>query len=225
MSFWSGVLAIVRKDLSMELRGKEIVTTSFFFALLTLVIFNFAFDMSSLEIRKSAAGILWVALLFAGALTMNRSFLYEKENDCLSALMLAPLDRSSIYFGKLISNLALMLISEVFIIPIFIVLFNINVMQKPLYQLAALLLGTTGFITVGTIIAAMSVNLRAREMLGPLLMLPVVAPVVIAAVEASGGMIRGEPAEGWWVWLEILIAFDVIYLVVSWLVFEKIIEE
>ncbi len=225
MSFWSSVFAIVRKDLAMELRGKEIVTTSFFFALLTLVIFNFAFDMTSLDVKDFAGGILWVAFLFSGALTMNRSFLYEKENGCLSALMLAPLDRSSIYFGKMIGNLVLMLVAETFIIPIFIVLFNINVMDRFFWQTAALLLGTVGFITVGTLIAAMSVNLRAREMLGPILMLPVVAPVVIAAVQMSGGLIRGEPIGGLYVWIEILIAFNVIYLVISWLVFEKLIEE
>lgn len=225
MSFWDSVIAIVRKDVAMELRGKEIVTTNFFFALITLVIFNFAFDMASAEVKDFAAGVLWVAFLFSGALTMNRSFLYEKENGCLSALMLAPLDRSSIYFGKMIGNLFFMLVTEIFIVPIFILLFNINVMDRFWWQALTLLLGTIGFTSVGSLIAAMSVNLRAREMLGPLLMLPVVAPVMIAAVEASGGIIRGEPMEDLYVWLQVLVAFNVIYLVISWLVFDKLIEE
>ena len=225
MSYWNAVLTIVQKDLAMELRGKEIFTTSFFFALLTLVIFNFAFDLSAIDIREAAAGILWVSFLFSGAISMNRSFLYEKENDCLSALMMAPLDHSSIYFGKLIGNFVLMMLTEIFIIPIFIVLFNLNVMEQFMWQAAVFFLGTLGFMTVGTLVAAMSVNLRAREMLGPLLTLPVVAPVVIAAVQASGGLIRGVPMDGLYIWIKILIAFDVIYLVVSWLVFDKLIEQ
>lgn len=225
MSFWSSVFIIVRKDIAVELKGREIVTTSFMFALLTMVIFNFAFDMIAGDTREFAAGVLWVAFLFSGALTMNRSFLYEKENGCLSALMLAPIDRSSIYFGKMIGNLLLMIITEIFIIPIFILLFNVNVMDRFFWQTIILLLGTIGFISVGTLVAAMAVNLRAREMMGPLLMLPVVAPALIAAVQASGGIIRGEPMENLFVWIEILLAFNVIYLVISWLVFDKLIEE
>ena len=118
-----------------------------------------------------------------------------------------------------------MLMAEVIIIPVFMTLFNINVMERFFWQTVVFFLGTLGFVTVGSLISAMSVNLRAREMLGPLLALPVVAPVVISAVEASGGLIRGQPVETLYIWMEILVAFDVIYLVVSWLVFDKLIEE
>ncbi len=225
MSFWAGVMAIVRKDLMMELRGKEIFVTTLMFSLIILVIFNFAFDMTAIKPEDTAAGVLWVAILFSGALSMNRSFLYEQEEGCLSALMLAPIDRSSIYFGKLITNLILTLLSVSILVPIFMVLFNINIMDRFVWQMVSFFLGVLGFISVGTLIASMSVNLRAREMMGPLLMFPVVAPVVIAAVQLSGGLVRGEPMDGLYVWLKILIAFDVIYLVISWLVFEHIIEE
>ncbi len=225
MSFWEGVIAIAVKDIRMELRGKEIFTTTFLFSMLTLVIFNFAFDMASIDKQQTAAGVLWVAILFSGSLSMNRSFLFEKEEGCLSALMLAPLDRSSIYFAKLATNLIITLLSVAFIIPVFIILFNMNVMERFLWQSATLFLGTLAFASVGTLIAAMAVNLRAREMMGPLLMLPVVSPAVIAAVKLTGGLVRGEPVEGLYVWFQILIAFNVIYLVLSWLVFEHIIEE
>lgn len=225
VSFWTDVVNIVRKDLSMELRGKEIFSTTLMFALLVMVIFNFAFDMTTIRKEDAAAGVLWVAILFSGALSMNRSFLYEKEEGCLYALMLAPVDRSSIYFGKAITNLTLNLLSIVFIVPIFIVLYNINVMERFFWQSVVFFLGSLGFISVGTLISAMSVNLRAREMMGPLLMFPVVAPVVIAAVKASGGLIHGEPLDALSIWFNILAAFDVVYLVVSWLVFEHIIEE
>lgn len=225
MGFWSGVIAIVRKDLMMELRGKEILTTTLMFSLLVLVIFNFAFDMTSIKVDDAAAGILWVAILFSGSLSMNRAFLYEKEEGCLFALMLSPLDRSSIYFGKLISNLILTLLSVAVIIPVFMALYNINVMEQFLWQMVAFFLGTLGFMSVGTLVASMSVNLRAREMMGPLLMFPVVTPVVISAVQLSGGLIRGEPVDDLMVWVHMLIAFNVVYLVVSWLVFEHVIEE
>ncbi|MGK7345973.1 MAG: heme exporter protein CcmB [Candidatus Nitrospinota bacterium M3_3B_026] len=223
--FWADVVNIVRKDLSMELRGKEIFSTTLLFALLVMVIFNFAFDMTAVRVEDVAAGVLWVAILFSGALSMNRSFLYEKEDGCLHALMLAPVDRSAIYFGKAITNFVLTMAGVVFIVPILIVLFNVNVMERFFWQSAALLLGTMGFVSVGTLISAMSVNLRAREMMGPLLMFPVVAPVVIAAVKASGGLVRGEPLEALAVWFKILLVFDVVYLVLPWLVFEHIIEE
>ena len=225
VSFWVDVITIVRKDLSMELRGKEIFTTTFLFALLALVIFNFAFDMTSVKKEEVAAGVLWVTILFSGSLSMNRSLLYEKEEGCLYALMLAPVDRSGIYFAKALANFLFAMVSVALIVPIFILLYNINIMERFFWQSAALMLGTLGFISVGTLISAMSVNLRAREMMGPLLMLPVVAPVVIAAVKASGGLIQGEPIGALRIWFSIMIAFDVIYLVISWLVFEHIIEE
>ncbi|MDH5679295.1 MAG: heme exporter protein CcmB [Nitrospinota bacterium] len=225
MGFFQSALIIAKKDLALELRGKEIVTTSVFFAILTILMFGFAFDMAQADGRHFAAGGLWVAILFSGALTMNRSFLYEKENDCLSAILLAPLDRSSIYFGKMGANFALMLVAEAFIVPVSTVIFNVNIMERFLPQLAVLLLGTLGFISVGTLVAAMSVNLRAREMLGPLLTLPVVAPALIASVEISSGLIGGEGMEQLMVWYKILVAFDLVYLVAPWLVFEKLVEQ
>jgi heme exporter protein B len=209
----------------MEARGKEILTTTLMFALLTLVIFNFAMDLTSLTVKDIAAGALWVAFLFSGSLSMNRSFLYEKEEGCLSALMLAPLDRSSIYFGKMLANLIFTLVAMAVIIPIFTVMYNINVMESFFWQSLAFFLGALGFNAVGTLISAVSVNLRAREMMGPLLMLPLVAPALIAAVKISGGLIRAEPLDGLWMWFQILVVFDVIYLALAWILFEHIIEE
>ncbi len=225
MTFFQGVKAIVAKDLSMEIRGKEIISTTFMFSLLTVVIFNFAFDMAEGNARESAAGVLWVAFLFSGALTMNRGFMYEKDEDCMSALMLAPIDRSAIFFGKMLSSLLFMLATMTIITPIFILLYNVNVMERPLWQALSFFLGATGFITVGTLIAAISVNLRAREMMGPLLLLPVVAPVVIAAVKFSGGLIMNQPVEQLMIWMKVLLIFNVVYLVVAWMVFDNIIEE
>ncbi|MBI4665749.1 MAG: heme exporter protein CcmB [Nitrospinae bacterium] len=225
MSFTHGVWAIMAKDLRMEFRGKEILTTTLTFSLLTILMFNFAMDLTSLNTKDLSAGVLWVAFLFSASLSMNRSFLYEKEEGCLSALMLAPLSRSAIYFGKLLSNLIITLLSIGVIIPVFTVLYNVNVMERFFMQSLTFFMGALGFNAVGTLIAAMAVNLRAREMMGPLLLLPVAAPALIAAVKISGGLITGAPAEDLDAWYKILAAFDVIYLVVSWLTFEHIIEE
>src|SRR3989338_5256727 len=156
LSFTHGVWAIVAKDMAMELRGKEILTTTLMFALLTLVIFNFAMDLTSLTVKDLAAGALWVAFLFSGSLSMNRSFLYEKEEGCLFALMLAPLDRSAIYFGKMIANLIFTLTAMVVIIPVFTVMYNVNVMESFFPQSLALFMGALGFNAVGTLISAVS---------------------------------------------------------------------
>ncbi|MBF0171437.1 MAG: heme exporter protein CcmB [Nitrospinae bacterium] len=225
MSFLDGVLLVMRKDLAMELRAKEIFTTTAMFSLLVVVIFNFAFDMTGIDVKAVAAGVLWVAFIFSGAVAMNRGFMREQEEGCLSALLLAPIDRSAIYFGKMLSGLLVMLATMALVTPIFMVLYNVNVMEHYLWQTLTFFLGAVGFMAVGTLISAMSVNLRAREMMGPLLLLPVVAPVIIAAVKMSGGLVRGEDLASLMVWIKILASFDVIYLVVAWLVFEHIVEE
>ena len=225
MGFFHGVITIIKKDLSMELRAKEVFTTTFMFALLTVIIFNFAVEMDASNTKQMAAGVLWVAFLFSGAISMNRSFLYEKEEGCLSALMLAPIDRSSIFFGKMATSLIVTLLTMTIIVPVFTVLFNINVMEHFFWQALSFFLGGLGFVTVGSLISAVSVNLRAREMMGPLLMLPVVVPVVISAVKLSGGLINGEEIGTLMIWVKTLAVFDVVYLVIAWLVFESIIEE
>jgi len=225
MGFFHTVWAVARKDLLMELRGKEMVSSIFIFATLTLLILNFALDMNRIDTRAAAAGAMWVAFLFAGSVTMNRSFMSEKENDCLAALTLAPVDHAAIFFGKLAANFILMTVAEAVIVPTLITLFNVNVMERPGWQALVILLGTLGFLTIGTLVAAMAVNLRARELLGPLLMLPVVSPVIIAAAQASAGLVNGAPIDELAVWFRILATFDVIYLVVAWMVFERLIED
>jgi heme exporter protein B len=225
MGFFQSAWIIAMKDLTLEARGKEILTTGVFFALITILIFSFAFDMTHADGRQYAAGALWVAIFFSGALTMNRSFMHEKDNDCMSALLLAPLDRSAIYFGKMGANFTLMLVAEAFIVPVVIVIFNVNVMERFIPQAAALFLGALGFSAVGTLVAAISVNLRVREMLGPLLALPPLMPVIMTVVPISSGLIHGEAIEGLYPNYQILAAFGVIYLTAPWILFEKLVEQ
>lgn len=215
------VMAILWKDILSELRTRDIIVSVLVFALLVIVIFNFAFDPA--RVRTVASGVLWVALTFAGVLGLNRSFVLEKDKGCLEGLMLCPVSREVIYLGKLLGNLLFMLIVAIIVLPIFFALSNLPVFNPELILIV--LLATIGFASVGTLFSAMAVNTKARDIMLPILFFPIVAPVIIAAVKSTGLVLDGEPWSSWSSWLQIMIAFDAIFLVVSSLVFEFIIEE
>lgn len=217
------VAAIFRKDVLAELRTKEMLSSMLVFALLVVVIFNFAFQLKAAEMRELGPGVLWVAFTFGGVLGLNRSFAIEKERGCLQGLMLAPVDRSGIYVAKMVGNLVFMSLVESITLPVFWVLFNLSVF--PFSLIPVIFLGTLGFVAVGTLFAAMTVNTRAREVMLPVLLLPVAVPVIVAAVRATGSVLAGEPLSAVQGWLQLLIACDVIYLVLSFLTFEYVIEE
>jgi len=216
------VLAIVWKDILSEVRTREIATSLVAFALLVIVVVSFALEPGELT-SPIAAGILWVAFTFAGVLGLSRSFVMEKDKGCLQGLMLCPVDRSLIYLGKMLSIVVFMLVVEAIILPVFVIL-----LDQPLFppQLAVIaLLATIGFAAVGTLFSALAVNTKARDVMLPLLFLPVASPVIIAAIRSSGLALSGESWGAIASWLGIMAAFDVIFLVVSLLVFEFVIEE
>ena len=216
------VLAIVWKDILSEVRTREIATSLVAFALLVIVVVSFALEPGE-QTSPIAAGILWVAFTFAGVLGLSRSFVMEKDKGCLQGLMLCPVDRSLIYLGKMLSIVVFMLVVEAIILPVFVIL-----LDQPLFtpQLAVIaLLATIGFAAVGTLFSALAVNTRSRDVMLPLLFLPVVSPVIIAAIKSSGLALSGESWGAIASWLGIMAAFDVIFLVVSLLVFEFVIEE
>ncbi len=217
------VFAIFWKDILSELRTKEIATSVLVFALLVVVIFNFAFEPGADTIGLVAPGILWVAFTFAGMLGLNRAFATEKENSSLEGLMLCPVERHVIYLGKLAGSFTFMLIVEAIITPIFLVLFNLPVYMPRLGII--IVLATLGFTSVGTLFSALSANTKARDIMLPILFLPIIVPVLIAAVKATGLVLDGGTWGDISTWLQIIIAFDVIFLVVSLLVFEFVIEE
>jgi heme exporter protein B len=223
MSLWRAVLAIVRKDVTTELRTKESLSAQLVFALLVVVIFNFAFELRMDSVNVLAPGVLWVAFTFAGILALNRSMAQEREGGCVEGLMLTPVDRSAIYLGKLIANLLFMLISEALILPIFAILFGVPVLNLVLWLV--IFLGTLGFAAVGTLFSAITVNTRAREALLPLLLFPLTVPVLIAAVKSTGALLDGHSFSEVYSWVRLLLAFDVISLVVSVLSFEYALEE
>lgn len=221
--FASKVSVIVWKDILSQLRSKDVFTSVLVFALLTIIIFNFAFDLDAESTRIVAPGILWVAFTFAGVLNLNRTFVQEKENGCLDGLLLCPVDRTVIYIGKMIGSFLFMLVVEIIMLPIFSVLYDFDLFVPKL--IVVTILATLGFAAIGTIFSAMSANTKARDIMLPILFFPMVTPIIIAAVEASALALENAPWVDFSTWLQILIAFDIVFLVVSSLIFEFIMEE
>ena len=217
------ILAILVKDVLLELRTKDILVSVAVFALLVIVIFNFALDPTPRTVAMVAPGILWVAFSFGGVLGLNRSFALEKERGNLHGLMLAPVGRDAVYFGKLLGNFLFMIVVEAAIYPVFAVLFNLPLLIPGFVPVA--LLATLGIAAVGTVFSAMAVNTRSREVMLPVLFFPVVVPVIIAAVEATGVLIRGDESADLTRWVPFMAAFDAIFLVVCPVAFSVIIEE
>ncbi|MFB0559048.1 MAG: heme exporter protein CcmB [Dehalococcoidales bacterium] len=223
MTFWRKVIAIAGKDALSEMRTRETIPSVLVFALLVIVTFNFAFGASQETLVLVAPGILWVTFAFAGVLSLNRSFILEKEEGCLEGLMVCPISREAIYVGKMLGSLLFMLIIEAIALPVFAFLFNLAVLSLQLVTITVLT--TVGFVAVGTLFSALAVNTRARELVLPILFLPIVVPIIISAVRASGLALSGEPWSGLFPWLQIIGAFDAIFLVVSFLIFTFVIEQ
>ncbi len=222
-SYLRAVGAVIWKDLSAELRSREMLSAMLVFSLLVLLIFNFALELDVRTRETLTSGILWVTFAFAGTLGLNRSMAIEKDRGCLDGLLLAPVDRSAIYFGKMLGNLVFMLIVAVIVIPVFSVLYNVNLFNSGL--ILVILLGSLGYVIVGTLLAAMAVQTRTRDILLPILLFPVVLPVLIPAVKASSGFLLGVEIEEIMPWLNLLFAYDVIFLAVSFMVFDFVVEE
>ena len=220
---WQATRAIVWKDLTAERRSRELLSAMLVFALLVILSFNFALDLDPKTRGSVASGVLWVTFIFAGTLGLNRSMATEKDRGCLDGLLLAPIDRSAIYFGKAIANLAFMLIVEAIVFPLYSVLYNVNLFLPGL--LLTVFLGSVGYVAVGTLLSSMAVQARTRDMLLPILLFPVALPVLIAAVKASAGYLGGLPLEEITPWLNLLVVYDVVFIAVAFMVFDFIVEE
>ena len=225
MNMLSGIATIVWKDLASELRTKELLSSMVIFAALTIVVFVFAFDPSKSVVKQVFPGMVWVCFIFAGTLGLNRSFVSEKSNDCLTGMVMCPVDRSVIYFGKMTANLIFLTLVEVITLPLFAILFNYQVSVDYIGSLVLVIfLGTLGFIAVGTFLAALSSNARNSEVLLPIILFPIMVPVILGAVQATAAILSGSPLSEWFSWLKILAAFDAIYLVIPFLLFEYVLE-
>jgi heme exporter protein B len=221
--YMRAVGAVVWKDLAAELRSRELISAMLVFALLVILIFNFALELDFEARDTVTAGVLWVTFAFAGTLGLNRSMAIEKDRGCLDGLLLAPVDRSAIYFGKMIANLIFMILVEMIVLPIYSILYNINLFVPGL--LLVVLLGSIGYIAVGTLLVTMAVQARTRDILLPILLFPIVLPVLLSAVKASANFLQGLELAESMNWLNLLIVYDIVFIAVAFMVYDFIVEE
>ena len=208
-------VAIARKDAISELRGRQAAGSTLFFAALVLLLFGFALGPDAERLAQAAPGLLWLAIVFGGLLTVARLHQLEAEDGAFEQLALYPVDRRAIYAGKALAGAAAMLVLGGVLLPVVAILYGVPIGPGWLPLLVAVVLGAIGFAAVGTVYAGLTVRMRAREVLLPLLLLPVVAPLLLAAVKASVAAIGGDPLGEAGSWLQLLAAFDVIMLVVG----------
>ena len=216
MSFLGQTLAIAAKDLRSEVRSKETVNASLSFALVILLLFSFAFDPDSDQIREIAGGLLWLVFAFAGTLILNRSFARELVNDCLDALIASPVSGAQLFFGKCLANYTLILIVECISLPVFAIFYNVRLPQRLALLFLVMLLGSWGLTVIGTLFSAMTVNLRLRELMLPTLVYPLLIPALMGAIQLSSVLIAGDPLGAQNVfWFRLLAAFDIIFTILS----------
>jgi len=225
MSFLHLMLAVAVKDLRAEFRTKEAVNASLAFALVILVIFSFAFDPESETAREIAGGLLWIVFAFAGTLILNRSFARELPNDCLDALIAAPIPASALFLGKALANYFLVFAVELIALPVFAIFNNVTtpVMRHLGELLLVMALGTWGITVIGTIFSALTVNIRLREVMLPMLTYPILVPALVGAMQLTALLIQGTPIgptnEAW---LKMLAGFDIVYTAASMVLVETI---
>tara|TARA_Y100000590_G_scaffold73384_1_gene80825 strand:+ start:5083 stop:5769 length:687 start_codon:yes stop_codon:yes gene_type:complete len=216
-------LAIFWKDVMYEIRSRDTLVSVLVFSLLVIVVFNFGVSPNPKNIGMYAPGILWIAFVFGGVLGFTRTFAIEKENNALNGLLLTPVGRDAIYFGKVLSTFIFMLIIEIITFPIFAVLYNLPLSALEFIPVA--LLSTLGISAVGTLFSAMAMKTKAREVMLPLLFLPVIVPVLVASIEASKPAMIGGPWSEVTMWLPIIAAFDIIFLIVCSIAFSYVIQD
>ena len=224
MSFTRRAWAVAWKDVIVERRSKQTLNALVFFSLLLLFVFAFTLGPDHERIVQVLPGLLWLGFILSGLLGLGRTFLGERENDCWDGLVMAPGDKSAIYLGKLAGNLAIMLTVEALLVLLFTVFFDLD-LSRALPGLALVIaLGTLGFASIGTLFAAMTANVRARELLFPVLLLPVQVPLLLATVKATEAVLAGESLGTVAQWLQLLAAADVVYFVAGMLTFDFILE-
>ena len=219
------VWAIFRKDLLIELRTKDTLNSMLFFGVVVLVVFNFALESLRDSSRSAVPGILWVAFAFSGTLGLHRTFASEKENSCLQGLLMIPADRGVIYIGKMLAATVFMLSAELIIFVLSLVFFNLTVWKEIPYLVLVFLIGTLGFTAVGTLLSAVAMNTKLREVLLPLILFPVILPVLVNAVEATGIILNASDYAGLKLPLTVMSVFTIVFATVSYLLFEYVLED
>lgn len=219
------VWAIFAKDLRVEWRHRETLASMCVFGLLVVFLFNFAFEPAREESLRLLPGLLWIAFAFAGILGFNRSFAVERENMCLEGMALAPIDPGAIYLGKMMANLVFLGIVETVVVFAASLWYNFSFVPSLRWFTLIVFLGTLGYVAIGTVFGAIAANTRMREVMLPILQFPVVVPVFIGAIEATHGALRGDAPADFASWMKLLAGFNVVFLVLSFLLFEYVLEE
>jgi heme exporter protein CcmB len=214
---------VMRKDLTVEVRSREILYTTAFFAVACVLVFAFALVREGRPLEDAAAGILWIAIAFAGTLALGRTFERERHAETLRALLLAPADRPAIYVGKLLGIVALLFVVELVLVPLVGLLFQAAFERAVLWMVALLVAGTIGFAAVGTLFAAMLVRARSRDVMLPVLLYPITVPVIIAGVRGTSALLQSTPdIETARMWLALLVFFDIVFVTLSLWTFEPL---
>lgn len=221
--FFQTAFSVARKDLRAELRSRELVTSMALFAFLSILIFSFALELDRVAREEAISGVLWVTVVFASTIGLNRSLAIEREQANLDAMLLAPVDRPAIFFGKLTGNFLFTLLVGCLLLPLMTILYNKTLIDP--WVLLVLFTGTLGFCTVGTLLATMTVQTRSRESLLPIVMMPIALPVLLAAVRATTAILTGVPQNDWMIWIQLLVGINLIYLLLCYLLFEYVVED
>jgi heme exporter protein B len=224
MSTARSAAILLAKELRLEFRTRELLTGTVIFVLVVIVLFSFAFDPTAVDSRRYGPGLLWIAFLFAGSLMLHPSFAREQANQTLDALRMAPISAFAILLGKMLANFIFLAIAEIILVPVFAVLYNVSLGGVAGRLALVLALGTLGLVITGTVFSAVSAHARMRELLLPLLLLPILAPLLIAAVEATASLFAEQPGLDR-VWLTFLGGFDIVFLTASWLLCDFLLEE
>jgi heme exporter protein B len=221
--YFSSLGAVLGKDLAAEWRSRELISGMLIFAILILFIFNFALELEPHTSAGLSSGVLWVALIFSGTTGLNRSMISEKDRGSLDGLLLAPVDRSAIFFGKVLANWIFMLLAAAVLLPLYGLLFSVNLINFGLVSI--IVIGTAGYALTGTLLAALALPSRTHDLLLPVLLFPVIVPLLLACVKASSGFLQGYSGAELQPWLALLIAYDIIFFVLGWFFFEPLMEE
>ncbi len=224
MPFFDVIKWILWKDVISETRSRESISSLFFFALNVILIFSFSFSVDPTVTFALMPGLIWVAFGFTSIIGLGKSFLSEVHNDCISYLQIAPVPKGAIYLGKLAGNLLLMIVVEIVLYPLFMIFFNLDIVANLPALLLISFLATVGLSALGTLFSVLTVQIRAREVMFPLLLLPLSVPVFIGAVEATRGALGGDPFSAYRHWIELLFIFDMVLTIVSFWMFEYILE-
>jgi len=226
VGFAGVALLVLRKDLAIEARTREILFTTLFFAVACVLVFSFAFVREGRALEDAAAGILWIAIAFSGTLALGRTFERERYGDTVKALLLAPAPRAAIYVGKLLGIVLLLAVAEALLVPLVSLLFSAPLFARPAALVALLASGTIGFSAVGTLFAAMLLRARTRDVLLPILLYPITVPVLIAGVRGTSALTASPPdMPTATMWVMLLVFFDVVFVTLALWTFEPVMTE